>query len=145
MIISLDGGLAAQQRILQHCFNHSQLIVRMGFDLIAYWLVLGGISLATSRFAPSLATLAFITGLSACGGGLFWGVLAVRGRHHKKGAVAMLAVVSCLSLSLCISAWRSDLENTKIQLAAAATSLMLFFYIGQTVLLVREEDKGLQK
>ncbi len=116
---------------------------RMGFDLIVYGLVMAGLGMATARFAPSLAILAYVTAFSACASGLVWGVLAMRGRPLKKGTIATLAVASSLALLLCVSAWRQlDQENSKTRVTAAVTSLMLFLSIGQTVLLTRGDEQG---
>jgi hypothetical protein len=118
----------------------------MGIDLIAYGFVMAGLGWATTWLAPGLATPAFITGLSALGAGLFWGVFALCGRHHKKGTIVTLAVISCLALSLGVSAWRLlDEENTETRLTVAVTGLMLFFSICQMIFLIRSEDKGSQK
>ncbi|MGV3755613.1 MAG: hypothetical protein ACO1QS_09555, partial [Verrucomicrobiota bacterium] len=103
----------------------------MGFDLIAYGLLMAGLGMATARFAPSLETLAYITGLSACGTGLLWGVIALRGQGFRNGAIMTLAVVSGLALWLNVSAWlQLEGESGRNKLTVAITGLMLFLSIG---------------
>ena len=115
----------------------------MGFDLIAYGFMMAGLGVAAARFAPSLATWAFITGLCACGGGLLWGVPALFRRQYRKAAVLTLAIVSGLALWLHVGAWRlPEQEGTRDKLPIAVTGLMLFLSIGQTVLVARGDDKG---
>lgn len=80
----------------------------LGLELIAYSLLLAGLSYLTHRTAPALSGPVFITGLA---GGVLcfaWGVRALLGKNGKVLPMLTLIPINFVLLSQAVMTWGGD-------------------------------------
>jgi hypothetical protein len=98
----------------------------IGFQLIVYGLLLGGLSYLTHHLAPSIARLTLIAGLAGSALCLVWGVRAVRGSRGKALPVLTLLPICYVMLSQTVMSWGGGSEELPGRRAAALFIPFLF-------------------
>lgn len=101
----------------------------IGLQLVAYSLLLAGLSYLTHNLAPAPTTLsAGLIGGALC---LVWGFRAMAGSPGKAPALLTLIPLNFVLLSQTVIGWGSANEGISGRLAAAsATTLLLAITIG---------------
>jgi hypothetical protein len=98
----------------------------LGLQLVAYGLVLGGLSYLAHHLAPSIARLALIAGLAGGALCLVWGVRTVTGSRGKALPVLTLVPICYVMLSQTVMTWGGGTESVPGQRAAAWVITVLF-------------------
>jgi uncharacterized membrane protein (UPF0136 family) len=100
----------------------------LSIDLLAYALILPGLSVLAQRMAPAFGMTSVITGI--VGGALLasCAVLAIRGQPRQRWALLTLVVLAVVLLAQAVSAWlavRGGAVEAK-PVAMIRTLLLLF-------------------
>jgi len=98
----------------------------LGLQLVAYSLVLGGLSYLTHYLAPSITRLTFVAGLVGGALCLVWGFRAVRGNRGRALPVLTLLSICYVMLSQTVMTWGGGAESVPGQRAAALVITVLF-------------------
>ena len=73
--------------------------------IMAYGVVLAGLSLAIKTVVPEVAKIPFIVGLSGGGLCVLWGLAALIGHQRRVGALLTLVAVALVVLSPTLRVW----------------------------------------
>lgn len=98
----------------------------IGFQLIAYSLLLAGISYLVHRWAPSLSQLTFVTGLAGGGVCLVFGFMALLGYRGKGLSILALIPITFVMLSQTVLSWGGGESDHSGRYAAARAITFLF-------------------
>lgn len=78
---------------------------KMAGIIMAYGVVLAGLSLTIKTVAPELATIPFLVGLSGGGLCVVWGLAALLGHQRRVGAILTLVAIALVVLSPTLRVW----------------------------------------
>jgi len=84
---------------------------KLGIELIAYGVLLAGLSYLVHHLAPTIARPTLITGLAGGALCLIWGVRAVLGKRGKALPLLTLAPISYVLLSQAVMNWGGGTEE----------------------------------
>ncbi len=130
-----QGGLGAWQG------DSFRLIHRMnkqhGYELIAYGIVLAGLSYLAYRLAPALTRITLITGLAGGALCLIWGMRTILGNTKKVLPLLTLIPVSFILLSQAVLSWAGGhLDVPGRRMAALVITVLTVFSIGTLMMIV---------
>jgi len=83
----------------------------IGFELIAYGILLAGLSYLVHHLAPAIAKPTLITGLAGGALCLVWGVRAVLGMRGKALSILTLVAISYVLISQAVMNWGGGTEE----------------------------------
>ena len=106
----------------------------MASILLAYGVVLAGLSFLVQRVAPAFAKVTFIAGISGGGLSLLWSIIALAGYQRRTWAILTTFTVEVVLLTQVVPAWLDTstslmgrLVLTLLFLMTVSMLLYLFF------------------
>jgi len=102
---------------------------KMAGVIMAYGIVLAGLSLGIKTVSPELAEIPFLVGLSGGGLCLLWGLAALLGHQRRVGALLTLFAITLVVLSPTLRVWM-DSSGT------VAARLLLTLMLSLTVVMI---------
>jgi hypothetical protein len=108
----------------------------IGFELIAYGVLLAGLSYLTHHLAPTIARPTLITGLVGGALCLAWGVRAVIGKRGKALPILTLVPISYVLISQAVVSWGGGTEEVPGQrMAALVITVLCVFSVGMLMMI----------
>ena len=108
----------------------------LGLKLLAYSVLLAGLSTLVHYLAPLIARLILITGLVGGALCLFWGLRGMLGYRSKVGPILTLIPINYIMLSQTILSWVGGTQEVPGRQSAAAVITVLFATSFATLLLI---------
>ena len=110
-------------------------------DLIAFGIVLLGLSLVLGQLNPDKSRLPCVIGVAGSASVWFLALLSLRGTHCRSLVIATLVVLCIALIALFPIHWTAFSEHAgRFRLAIVANTLLILFSIGEITVVI--SDKG---
>ena len=107
----------------------------IGIELIAYGVLLAGLSYLVHHLAPTIARTTLITGLVGGALCLVWGVRAVMGGRGKALPILTLVPISYVLLSQAVMTWGGETREVPGgRMVALVITVLVVFSVGMLMM-----------